>query len=62
MLLSILLVLHFSQACGGLEMQRSIKDKFKLEYSFFVVQDVFYTLLFIMYCFFSISGSEECNI
>lgn len=37
----------FLKPVVGLEMQRSIKDKFKLEHSFFIVQNVFYTLLFI---------------
>lgn len=35
-------------------MQRSIKDKFEFDYSSFIVEDIFNTLLaimFIMYCF-----------
>lgn len=46
----------------GLEMQRSIKDKLKLEYSFFIVEDVFCTSLFVMYCFSFISESGESYI
>lgn len=47
---------------AGLEMQRSIKDKFEFHYSSFIVYDIFSTLLFIMfimYCFPFISVSGE---
>lgn len=43
-------------------MQRSVKDKFEFDYSSFIVQDIFSTLvfiMFIMYCFPFISISGE---
>jgi len=52
----------FLHPIAGLEMQRSIKDKLKLEYSFYIVEDVFCTLLFVTYCFSLISASGESYI
>lgn len=49
----------FLKPVVGLEIQRSVRDKFKLEYSFFIVQDIFCTSLFIMYWFSFISRSGE---